>query len=1089
MKVQIRIAIKHFVAAMVYLLIATTAYSTCIPVESGKISLNGEWMLDVVSPEKEAGYKEFYKFEFLDSGMGIINVPLNWELAGFEEARYIMPSDYAGFYRKNIEVPKVSKGERLILHFEGVLYGSKVWFNEEYLGYHKGGFTGFEYDVTEFIRPGGKNLIAVKVMKSRVMGMDFDNHDSWSLSGIYRDVYLYKVPSIHYSDLKVETDLDSKYIDSKLNIDAYLENKSQEKSKIKITVELLSPEGESVLAAGKSADIESGKKIKVAFSENVKNPLKWTAETPNLYTLVMKLSSGDKVLSTISKSIGFREIEVSGVKLLVNGVPVKLKGVDRHETVIERGKALITEDWLRDLEMMKKGNINAIRCSHYPPDPEFLYHTDRMGFYVIDEVCFGHGDHLLSLPDHHKLLKTRVIETLTRDWNHPSVIIWSLGNENPWTTAHPKLISLTHKMDSTRPLLLPRTGVEGGKMGEDLSMDVDIVAPHYPTPERLRSLSEYQESLDQGRPIIMTEYLHSLGRHFFTKEIWDVVWEKESAAGGCVWLWADQGIRRPVNGNQVYKIGDYIEKTEPYTYIANRWLDDNNIVDTHGIYGADGIVNDDRSPQPDFYEVKKIYTPVYIKSESLEFTPGQQSLEISIQNRYDFTNLEGMKLGWELYEDYDVIASGSTEYSNLGPHEFGSQIVPVVMPESVEQDASYILKLSSYDSDGIQVCAHQIELEPVLPVEVKATFGADFFAGSGYPDAVVTVKDLSGKGTGYSADITVYMGEVKLYENTFRGGLGRDEEKKIIIDNWENGFPVELPFRKIEIAADVKTGMLHTVAGGEYFNAEKLSVDKESGNIEIGNSYFKVIFNSTTGKIEAVYKKGDEIKIIGPSLNTWRNKRIVEMSQRIFNRNEFLDSLKAMKEELTRFGVVSIEPEVVVLKAETLSDFGSGNFKTVYTYEVRCDGNVDISFLITPKTQMQALLELGVRFDLPAEFNRFSLTGMGPDTYPGSIENTEVSFMEKMDFRSDEHDFTTNKTKVKKARISSNEKSVGFDFSGDVKNVMNMRAQNGEKTSVFINPWVKHPYKKNRDPAPEYMVYVVSGDKFKGAFTLEIIGD
>lgn len=1086
--------IRHCVFSVLFSVLLFSRVSAMpVPVESGRILLNGDWKLEVAAPERENLFSDFYKPGFPDAKMRKIHVPLNWEMAGFEDALYTSPSDNVGFYRKRFTAPAVKAGERVMLHFEGVLFGAEVWLNGTRIGSHIGGFTEFEFDVTGSLKPGAENILAVKVTKKRVRGYEFDCHDSWALSGIYRDVYLYKLPSVHVSRVKIETDLDEKYIDAELLLRAAVRNTSAETVRIGIRAVLSDPKKNSEpVSMYDEIEIAPDSEGKVALKQKINEPSKWTAETPVLYPLKLALIKNGKVISTTEYTVGFREVKVDGVRFLINGVPVKLRGVDRHETVVERGKALITKDWMNDIRLLKKGNINAIRTSHYPPDSEFLDLCDRYGLYVIDEAPFGHGDTYLNFPEYLDLLKDRVRETIDRDVNHPSVVVWSLGNENEWSFAHTKLVPYAHKLDSTRPVLLPKTGFYGAGLG-NLPKEVDILAPHYPSPELLEVILRDQESKKDGRPVIMTEYLHSLGRQRLTRQTWDVVWRHESSAGGCVWVWADEGIKRPVNNRHVYTVGERIPAGLKDYLFPDSWLDDNHIIDSHGIYGADGIVNADRSLQPDFLEVKKIYSPIYFKDSAADVQPGQKTLQLWLQNRYDFTDLDGLSYDWQLLEDFKVLQTGHGLFAPLAPHEKGLQTVQIDFPDKIKSSASYILKIFSYDAAGMNIDVHQIDLKVDGKLDMSAGFAAAYSIDNA-PPAQAIVKNRTSDTVDYETVLRVFKADKQIAVKQEKGIISAGGQAVIIIsDWWKTDMGTEGPFR---IEAEASSGTETVTGEGAFTFVEPLSVHDEGGKLRIGNDKFSVGFDKGSGMMDVASTGGRESTISGPALNTWRPLQLVEMSQPSFADYYMMPLLKNMKTSVRSFQTVDgQQKDSIKLNVQTfslLADRADQGFFANYDYEIFANGDIVILYTIEPRIGPADLLELGVKFDLSPDFARMTVLGRGPDTYPGSIENTETSFYQKMQIKADSPDFRTNKTAVSWVSLDNGKQSIRFELpaADEFPGTQNVRGMHWkDKNSIYLNPWVKHPSNKNSDPPPQNMVSVKDGDVLKNKIIIHILGN
>lgn len=995
--------ITAFVMAAV--VIAAGARVWCKPVsrESGKILLNGTWKLAVMTPDGAKAMDNFYRFDFDQSGMGDIQVPLNWEMAGFEDAKYATVSDNMGFYRHEFEAAAPAPGERLMLHFEGVLYGAEVWLNEKPVGKHIGGFTGFELDITDAVKPG-KNLLAVKVEKGTIKSSAFDCHDDWALSGIYRDVYLYKVPETHIDDITVVTDLDENYRDAELSVTVNIENTGGKDRDMEIAAELLPPGGGSpIVNTSKKVSVTAGKTEKVTLSDKIANPDKWTAETPALYKLVVTLSNENGKVETTDVNVGFREITIDGDVFKVNGVPLKLRGANRHEINIEHGRTFTTEQMLLDIRAMKTANINSIRTSHYPPDPEFLDLTDTYGMYVIDEIPFGYGDVLLSFPEFIEPVKQRAAETISRDKNHPSVIIWSAGNENKWSLVHGPVVKLVEKLDPTRPKLLPETGFSWNQTTDVIPPVVELLAAHYPSPMELDLYVKDQKLKGKrARPIIMTEFLHALGRQIDTRATWDIIWRNDDLAGGFVWHWMDQGILRPIDGRRVYEPGDKVPDGHDYLFV-NKRADDNHIIDSNGFFGTDGITYPDRTPQADFYEFKKIYTPVYFADESLIANPGANRLSPAFQNRFDFTDIEGIRYEWRLLKNFDAISEGKGSYPSVKPHQKSALDLEVNLPKTVYAGETYILEISSFDLNNFMMDKHQFLLE---------------------------VRD-----------------------------------------------------KTAATPAKRKTYPLTTTTSGD-----KITVS--------GGSEFGVTFNTAGATIESVKTGGGSIPVKGPALNAWRPLLLVEMTQTSYVESAVLPLLKDLDTTVKKFEIKNESADEVLIEAEVfhgVKEKPEMGFLVRYNYKIESSGDVDISYEIAPRVGDAKLLELGVKFDVPAAAaDKLTVVGRGPDTYPCSIKNTETSFLQKMTFSPDDPGFSANKTEVSHVSVSGSDGSLDFDMPAPSRtsDQMNFRTEkSGLDTTLYFNSKVKNPFRKKGDPPKSCSVFVSDGDTIGGRVIMHLASE
>jgi beta-galactosidase len=668
------------------LLLCASAFGYVMPDESGdwKLSLNGEWKFQF-----NGAAEGFEHADFDDSKWPRIRVPSNWEMEGFEEPRYQSPAKGDGYYRRAFQIPANWTSRRVWLRFEGVLWGFEVWVNGKRAGKFESGFNRSEFDITDLILKAHANTLAVHVYR-RFKGYEFDTNDDWALSGIYRDVTLLAIPDTHISDLTVVSTVEPTLARARVNcqvvMDCYTPGTGASST---VTATLLSPKGRVVTTA--SRQLEPGKPGSLSFE--VPEPKLWNAETPNLYELRVELKTGSKVVHSFNRKIGIRQVTTDGGILKVNHQPIKIRGVDHHEIHADVGRSLREEHYRRDLELMKQGNINAVRTSHYPPDPKFVELCDAYGIYLIEEVPFGGGDSHLEDDSYLDVLLTRADATVTRDRNHPSVIIWSVGNENPITPIVMKTVERVKELDPTRPKLLPGPR---GKNADHPPVSLEIVAPHYPYAEpvagRTRpALSSFAESSD-NRPVLATEFCHSLGGAFEGLSLlWEVVQRYDRLAGGCIWHFQDQGLRR--------KLQD-----------PSRGIQDSpdTILDSDGASGSDGIVYADRFPQADYWLARRVYSPVVIPANSFQVAAGKQTIHLEILNRYDFTGLGQVKGEWKLLRDGRQAAKGRVSVS-VPPHQKGKFEVALNLPADFESH-DQLLQCEFTDFDGRKIYEHAVRL-------------------------------------------------------------------------------------------------------------------------------------------------------------------------------------------------------------------------------------------------------------------------------------------------------------------------------------------------------------------------------------------
>ena len=471
------------------------------------INLDGKWLFKLAKTEKEAKHLEnFYLPKFNRNGFKPIPVPSNWAVLGYEEPVYRgFKGNKAseGFYLHQFVTPKDWNEKRILLHFGGVWSSAEVWLNGEYLGKHDSGYTSFAFDVTNKLKSNIPNQLAVRV-KQISKEYKFDVFDDWTLGGIYRDVTLEAMPRKRWIDnVVVQTTFDKQYQDADLEIKVMISDKQKGTlpgnypspgTPYNLRFTLSDKEGKEVACRQLTipAHIATDRETKLTI--RTQSPKHWTAETPYLYNLQVELIEKDQVTHTRTEKIGFRQISTDGGVFRINGQAIKLRGVNRHDEHPDVGRATRKEHWLQDLTLMKAANINYIRLSHYTPAKGFIELCDKMGMYVGNEVSMGGAGNLMYDPSYSGAALLRSYETIIRDINSPSIIYWSIGNEDPLTSLHLSSVKLVKALDPTRPVLLP------WRAEEWLPEEIDILAPHYWKPQEYDQLASRSE-----RPIISTE--------------------------------------------------------------------------------------------------------------------------------------------------------------------------------------------------------------------------------------------------------------------------------------------------------------------------------------------------------------------------------------------------------------------------------------------------------------------------------------------------------------------------------------------------------------------------------------------------------
>ncbi|MEJ5350017.1 MAG: glycoside hydrolase family 2 TIM barrel-domain containing protein [Melioribacteraceae bacterium] len=511
-------------------------------------SLNGNWKFQwQINPSLVP--KDFYKKEFNDKTWKEIPVPSNWQMQGYDHLMYrnipmefypynppYVPDDInpTGLYRKIFKVPSEWKDRKIFLHFDGIQSAAFIWLNGKYVGYHEDGMTPAEFDITDKIEKGN-NLLAVMVLRWSD-GSYLEDQDMFRYSGIYRNVYIYSKPLVTIRDLFIKTDLDEKYVDANLILDITLKNYKEKSSKVKIRYTLYDSSNKKVFS-NNSDYIEVKEKLQTTLTQKVTSPEKWSDEHPYLYKLILELiDSNQKVIEALCQRVGFRELEVKNGVAMMNGMPIYFRGTNRHEHNPVGGKTLTKELMLEDIKLLKQFNFNAVRTSHYPNDPLWYDLCDEYGILIQDEVnaeCHYTENEFPSRKEYFNAFMDRFIRMVQRDKNHPSVVMWSTGNECGLDKPHYAMADYIKKFDPTRFLMHQSNWPDGE------APYVDIIGPRYPTPSRLRQIG-----LTRTKPVVMGEYAHAMGNSLGNfDEFWEIIYGTPHLQGGFVWDWVDQGLK------------------------------------------------------------------------------------------------------------------------------------------------------------------------------------------------------------------------------------------------------------------------------------------------------------------------------------------------------------------------------------------------------------------------------------------------------------------------------------------------------------------------------------------------------------------
>lgn len=641
------------------------------------MTLNGTWKFNWVK-DATSRPTDFYKTEFNDKGWDNMKVPGVWELNGYGDPIYVntgyawtnqfknnppyvpTTSNHVGSYRKEIILPANWKGKEIFAHFGSVTSNMYLWVNGRYVGYSEDSKLEAEFNLTKYLKPG-KNLIAFQTFRW-CDGTYLEDQDFFRYSGVGRDCYLYARNQKHIEDIRATPILDSQYKDASLEVDVTL------KGNCSITLNLTDAQGQNIA----TSEIKGSGNKKTSLS--VTNPMKWSAETPYLYTLTATLTDNGKVAEIIPIKVGFRKIEIKNGQLLVNGQPVLFKGANRHEMDPDGGYVISRERMIQDIQLMKKLNINAVRTCHYP-DNNFWYDLcDQYGIYVVAEANveahgMGYGEKTLAKnPIYEKAHLERNQRNVQRSYNHPSIIFWSLGNESGMGPNFEKCYTWIKNEDKTRAVQYEQAGT--GKF-------TDIYCPMYMGYEGCVNYSQGNNE----KPLIQCEYAHAMGNsQGGFKEYWDIIRKEPKYQGGFIWDFVDQSNHwKNKNGVAIYGYGGDFNKYDG---------SDNNFCDN-------GLISPDRKLNPHAHEVKYFY-------QSIWTTPADLSKgEIKIYNENFFRDLSAYYMEWQLLLEGEVMQTGIISDLNIAPQQTKTISLPIDLNnicanKEVLLNVQYKLKKAEY---------------------------------------------------------------------------------------------------------------------------------------------------------------------------------------------------------------------------------------------------------------------------------------------------------------------------------------------------------------------------------------------------------
>jgi beta-galactosidase len=794
-------------------------------------SLNGTWKFNWVGqPEKRP--VDFYKNDYDVSQWKDTPVPSDWQMQGYDYAHYVnvaypFPKNQpfidhkynpVGSYKRTFTIPAGWKGMDVFVYFGAVNSAFYIWVNGEKVGYSEDTKTPAEFNITKYLKEGN-NSIAVEVYRW-CDGSYLEDQDFFRLSGIERDVYLWASPKTRIADFFATAGLDAQYVNGTLNLDVKLKNDAAEpQSNLKLTATLYdAATGEKAFSESKPATVAKAGELSVNFSTTLNKVKQWNAETPNLYNLTLQLSdSKDNLIEATGCNLGFRTSEIKDGLLLVNGKPILIKGVNRHESDPVTGHVISVESMTKDIQLMKQFNFNAVRTCHYPDDPMWYKLCDKYGIYLYDEAnieSHGYGynpnETLGNNPDYLDAHMYRTTNMVERDKNHASIIVWSLGNEAGTGTNFLATYKWTKGRDKSRPVSYERAE----KDTKITERHTDIWGDMY---AGLWHIDRYLKT-NPDRPFIWVEYAHAMGNSTGDfQDLWDFVESHRQHQGGFIWDWVDQGFYKTnAKGLKYFGYGGDFEPAGTYTDLN---------------FCTNGLVWPDRTVHPGIWEVKKAYQ--YVKVRALSFDP----YRFEIKNMFDFISLKDYKIRWEVTANGTPVQNGELAALDVAPGKSAVVRIDELKLAAIPGQEYYInfyvetLKETELVPVGHIVATEQyklpVSLSPVVvnaPVagktNVKATIDKYVVTGNGF---AATFDRKAGNLSGYAHNGTEMLKE-GLQLNFWRAPTDND---------FGNGMPKKLSVWK---------------------NAGKTRAVTSDSLIKVSASETHIIFNFNLPDVESKYR-------------------------------------------------------------------------------------------------------------------------------------------------------------------------------------------------------------------------------------------
>ncbi|MGE5944572.1 MAG: glycoside hydrolase family 2 TIM barrel-domain containing protein [Flavobacteriales bacterium] len=719
--------------------------------------LNGKWKFNFMD-HSDKGVPDFEKISFDDSKWDEIPVPGNWEMYGYGYPHYTnvvypfeknppfikVSQNSVGSYITYFELDDTWLDREVYIQLGSVKSGYYLWVNGNKVGYNQDSKLPAEFNITPYLKKGS-NKLAVKVFKF-TDGSYLEDQDFWRLSGIQRDVFLFARPKTHISDFFSKALLDANYENGVFTLETKIKNTSTKKvSNLKLKYQILDAQGKEVLSNENIFSIKASAVNDLSFTGDIPKVNAWSAENPYLYTLVLNLKdSKENTIEATSIKIGFRTSEIKGGQLLVNGKPILLKGVNRHEHNQFHGHVVNEEDMLGDIKMMKLNNINAVRTSHYPNDPLWYKLCDQYGLYLYDEANVeSHGmgynpsETLANKPEWKAAHVERITNMVERDKNHPSIIVWSMGNEAGTGPNFLEAYKAVHALDKYRPVHYERAEKETDIKERHTDIIGNMYAP-------IDWVANRWVGSDAERPFIWCEYSHAMGNSSGNfKEYWDLVRGNRQIQGGFIWDWMDQGItQHNDDGTKFWAYGGHFEPEGIYN---------------DGNFCFNGLVNPDLTPHPGLFEVKKVYQNIHFKN--LKISDGT----ITIFNEHFFSNLDTYLIRWELMENGKAIQTGTFNPTDISPQTEKTFNLGIknFNPEKGKEYFLNIYALQGEDTQMVpfahEVASEQFALQPSDLQFTEPTSADKIQVKDGQDDIVV-------KGENFTVNISKKTGAITSYK-------------------------------------------------------------------------------------------------------------------------------------------------------------------------------------------------------------------------------------------------------------------------------------------------------------------------------------